>query len=75
MPGVDGDRVGGAVGPRVDRAVVAADAGGVGDPACWLHRLCPECGAVPAGRGERVCWRCGEPADDGDRTDSAGPER
>ncbi|MEN3272502.1 MAG: uncharacterized protein V7636_1263 [Actinomycetota bacterium] len=29
-----------------------------GDPACWLHELCPECGAVPDEPAMR-CWRCG----------------
>jgi hypothetical protein len=31
-----------------------------GDPVCWLDRVCPQCGAMPApdeGDGER-CWRC-----------------
>ncbi|MEU6701863.1 hypothetical protein [Pseudonocardia sp. NPDC046786] len=35
----------------------------IGDPVCWLDRLCPECGAVPSpeqGRtGPQRCWRCG----------------
>jgi ribosomal protein S27AE len=34
-----------------------------GDPVCWLHRLCPECGAVPSGEDDEACWRCGNPAD------------
>lgn len=29
-----------------------------GSEVCWLHRLCPECGAMP-GAGELTCWRCG----------------
>lgn len=36
--------------------LVVGDAGG--DPACWLHELCPECGAVPDVPSTR-CWRCG----------------
>jgi hypothetical protein len=36
-----------------------------GDPACWLHQLCPECGAVPSPEVPGRCWRCGHPADDG----------
>ena len=28
-----------------------------GDPVCWLHQLCPECGAMPD--RPDVCWRCG----------------
>lgn len=35
-----------------------------GDEVCWLHRLCPECGAMPSrtelpGDGPERCWRCG----------------
>ena len=34
-----------------------------GDPVCWAHRLCPECGAMPtAGMPDR-CWRCASPID------------
>jgi len=36
-----------------------------GDPVCWLHRLCPECSAVPSG-DEETCWRCGAPVPDAD---------
>jgi uncharacterized protein YqeY len=32
--------------------------GDAGDAACWLHELCPECGAVPDAPATR-CWRCG----------------
>jgi nitrile hydratase subunit beta len=35
----------------------ADDAGG--DPVCWLHELCPECGAVPDPQVPGRCWRCG----------------
>ncbi|BBF99416.1 MULTISPECIES: hypothetical protein [Pseudonocardia] len=34
----------------------------IGDPVCWLDRLCPECGAMPSEDdrfGPRRCWRCG----------------
>jgi hypothetical protein len=30
-----------------------------GDPVCWLHELCPECGAMPTGEAPERCWRCG----------------
>jgi uncharacterized paraquat-inducible protein A len=30
-----------------------------GDPACWLHRLCPQCDAVPDDPEAATCWRCG----------------
>ncbi|WP_170183616.1 hypothetical protein [Pseudonocardia hydrocarbonoxydans] len=33
-----------------------------GDPVCWLHRLCEECGAMPVeGEEGGPCWRCGAP--------------
>jgi uncharacterized paraquat-inducible protein A len=31
----------------------------VGDPVCWLDRLCSECRAVPTEDQPAVCWRCG----------------
>ncbi|GAA1866342.1 hypothetical protein GCM10009772_47210 [Pseudonocardia alni subsp. carboxydivorans] len=35
----------------------------VGDPVCWLDRLCPDCGAMPSptddGGPPQTCWRCG----------------
>jgi hypothetical protein len=40
---------------------------GGGDPVCWAHLLCPECGAVPDRPGDDHCARCGAefpPADD-----------
>jgi len=37
---------------------------GGGDAVCWLHQLCPECGAMPAEDAPTgTCWRCGEPAE------------
>jgi uncharacterized protein YqeY len=39
------------------RSLLAIDDDG-GDAACWLHELCPECGAVPDAPTTR-CWRCG----------------
>ena len=30
-----------------------------GEPACWLHRLCPECDAVQDEARPARCWRCG----------------
>jgi predicted amidophosphoribosyltransferase len=41
---------------------------GTGDPVCWLHTLCPECGALPTEDEPECCWRCGtslaeDPAD------------
>jgi hypothetical protein len=38
------------------------------DTACWLHLLCPECGAMPTPEVPDRCWRCGTP-----RRDSALP--
>lgn len=35
-----------------------------GDPVCWMHLLCPSCGAMPdpddGGSAPRTCPRCGE---------------
>ena len=39
------------------RVLLAVEDAG-GDAACWLHELCPECGAVPDAPATR-CWRCG----------------
>jgi len=41
-----------------------------GDPVCWAHLLCPECGAVPDPGEESLehCPRCGA-----DRPPSEGP--
>jgi len=30
-----------------------------GDPVCWAHLLCPECGAVPDRPDDARCARCG----------------
>jgi ribosomal protein S27AE len=30
-----------------------------GDAVCWLHQLCPACGAMPTGEHPERCWRCG----------------
>lgn len=30
-----------------------------GDPVCWLHRVCPECGAFADTAPPTVCHRCG----------------
>ena len=37
-----------------------------GDPVCWAHLVCPECGAIPDDRGAERCERCGAqlPAED-----------
>jgi ribosomal protein S27AE len=32
-----------------------------GDAVCWLHELCPECGAMPTAEQPDRCWRCGYP--------------
>lgn len=31
-----------------------------GESACWLNRVCPDCGALNESPDE-VCWRCGGP--------------
>lgn len=40
----------------------------MGDPVCWLSRVCPECGAMldddaVHNRSDRTCWRCGHDLD------------
>lgn len=32
-----------------------------GDPVCWAHLVCAECGAIPDNPEATVCERCGEP--------------
>lgn len=32
-----------------------------GDPVCWMHLLCPECGVVPTAASPDRCWHCGAP--------------
>jgi rubrerythrin len=32
-----------------------------GDPVCWVHLLCPECGTMPEERDAEACPRCGTP--------------
>lgn len=39
--------------------VVAADQGG--DAACWLDRVCPECGRIPDSEPGDVCPFCHTP--------------
>jgi ribosomal protein S27AE len=41
-----------------------------GDAVCWLHELCPVCGAMPTPEHPDRCWRCGHPVG---ITPSAGP--
>jgi hypothetical protein len=30
-----------------------------GDPVCWAHLVCPECGVLNATRNRRQCEGCG----------------
>jgi hypothetical protein len=39
-----------------DRSAWAQDA--PGDPACWLRRVCPQCGAMAASDPPTTCPRC-----------------
>jgi len=32
-----------------------------GDAACWLGRVCDNCGALIEGSRGVLCWRCGTP--------------
>ncbi|WP_169801604.1 hypothetical protein [Millisia brevis] len=36
----------------------------IGDPVCWLSRVCPECGAFITGDPADGCPRCGAIPDD-----------
>jgi uncharacterized protein len=39
----------------------------VGDPVCWVNRVCPECGRFRVNPDFGTCENCGAPfADDGD---------
>lgn len=38
-----------------------ADRGG--DSACWLRRVCPECGAMVEEPLPATCWHCGARVD------------
>jgi hypothetical protein len=31
----------------------------VGDPVCWLDRVCPDCGRLAEERDAEACARCG----------------
>ncbi|WP_037606371.1 hypothetical protein [Streptacidiphilus rugosus] len=44
---------------RDERRDARAEQGEGGEAACWLDRLCPECGAVPEPPEAATCWRCG----------------
>ncbi|RKT55261.1 hypothetical protein [Saccharothrix australiensis] len=49
-------------------ADVRREHGGGGEPACWLSRVCPECGALAEGEPAAACPRCGavlDPDQDG----------
>ncbi len=47
---------GGAVGEGSARTMDDDDLGG--DSACWLAKVCPECGALLDDISQ-PCWRCG----------------
>lgn len=49
--------------------MTAEGAGGddPGDAVCWLHELCPVCGAMPTAELPDRCWRCGHPRDPEER--------
>lgn len=44
-----------------------------GEPACWLHRLCPECDAVQDEARPTRCWRCGAALGGASSGDQAAP--
>jgi hypothetical protein len=40
-------------------AAVGAELDEGGDPVCWAHLVCPECGLLNATRHRRRCEGCG----------------
>ncbi|GGH66759.1 hypothetical protein [Rothia aerolata] len=46
----------GGVLPLAPQREPAAEVGG--EEACWMNRVCPECGALKETPAEK-CWRCG----------------
>ena len=38
-----------------------ADDRASGDPVCWMHLLCPDCGALPTAAVPDRCRQCGAP--------------
>jgi len=48
----------GLTGPERPGVTDAGEPDTPGDPACWLHRVCPECGGVADGDPPAVCPRC-----------------
>jgi hypothetical protein len=56
-PGRESDRPWAARDPHRDGRAAEQAAGG--SPACWLERVCGDCGALSDGPPEAVCPRCG----------------
>jgi rubrerythrin len=44
----------------------------MGDPACWMAMVCPECGALVEDEAAERCPRCGAARPDDEA--AAGPE-
>jgi hypothetical protein len=45
-----------------------------GDPACWLSRVCPECGKIRVNHRDEtggICEHCGAPGEDAPARDTA----
>ncbi|MFD2757695.1 hypothetical protein [Gulosibacter faecalis] len=42
-----------------DRSLPDSDETIGGDPVCWAHLLCLDCGAMLQNRRD-ACWRCGK---------------
>lgn len=53
-----GSDMGDEASPGAAQRLVRID-GPAGDAACWLERVCPECGAIDDGPTAAACWRCG----------------
>ncbi|GAB7184813.1 hypothetical protein ATKI12_4644 [Kitasatospora sp. Ki12] len=44
-----------------------------GEPACWLDRVCPECGRLRERPGAESCENCGATGDDPRDGDAPAP--
>lgn len=51
----------GRTGPETGRQDGGGDGEPVGDPVCWLPRVCHECGAIADSDPPTTCPRCGTP--------------
>jgi hypothetical protein len=58
VPGSAGERNRADVSGGADVHDSANEQDTAGDPACWLSRICPRCGAMPDDEPLTTCPRC-----------------